>query len=200
MSVSLAPLSIITATASMLMLVGDMLVIRLSVWHVLQMSSSCCPAGMPSTVAPPPWLSRMAVLGVPPAYQLSTDGLKGAEDHMMFVTGSEDEGDEAEGQNGADRSSNSEASANSQGQQDPADADFVPLDGEAAQQQEGSRQQQAHKQQQEGSLQQPVASHRRCTQQFPGINAPLPDGADAAAWQAELDRASYASRMMGIAA
>jgi hypothetical protein len=33
---------------------------------------------------------------------------------------------------------------------------------------------------------------------FPGINAPLPDGADADAWGAELDKAKFVAQMLGV--
>lgn len=34
---------------------------------------------------------------------------------------------------------------------------------------------------------------------FPGINAPLPEGADADAWGAELDKAKYVAGMLAVA-
>lgn len=159
-------------------------------------------AGMISTLAPPPWLGRMAVLGVPPSYCKADDASQHtADERLAFMVDSEDsqqEPNQPQEQNGVGGGSKSAPSAISQGQQDdPADADFVPIDVAAAQHPEaeaaaGLIQVQPHVQQSE----QPALKQRH-TQQFPGINAPLPEGADAAAWQVELDKASYVSAMLG---
>lgn len=92
---------------------------------------------------------------------------------MSFINGSEDEGDEIQGQDGAESSSKSDASPSTQGQQDPADADFVPWNGKVVQQQEKGTDQQQHDTYQDQTLKQAFPGHMRCLQQFPGINAPL---------------------------
>eukprot|EP00878_Enallax_costatus_P019925 GHUV01021039.1.p1 GENE.GHUV01021039.1~~GHUV01021039.1.p1 ORF type:complete len:389 (+),score=137.30 GHUV01021039.1:824-1990(+) len=163
--------------------------------------------GLSSTLAPPPWLGRMAVLGVPSRYCRADDADQGVADgRIAFVDASEDAESEdvdvqPQEQNGAGNGGKSEASASTQEQQDdPADADFVPLGAAAAQQHEaGAANGERNVQQSIPQPGKPAVKQRQYTKQFPGVNAPLPEGADAAAWQAELEKASYLSGMLGLA-
>lgn len=133
----------------------------------------------------------MAILGVPPRY-CAADKTAAEPERIRFIFGdSEDADDEVAADVEADSSTQGDASAAMQGQEDPADADFVPLGGQAVQLQEKSTSQPEG----DDSL---TSKQQTYTQQFPGINAALPEGADAAAWQAELEKSAYIGRMMGL--
>jgi hypothetical protein len=75
------------------------------------------PAGMPSSTAPPPWLTRMAVLGVPPKYAEHNEQQEGeaaavdGEQLMVFFNGSEDEGEEGEAADSPDAGQGEDAAA-----------------------------------------------------------------------------------------
>lgn len=198
---------------------------------------------MASDTAPPPWLSRMAALGLPPRYLVTNHA--DIDGRMEFFMGSEEEQDDdntAQGTESAAISSKSDASTEACEQLDETDADFVPIGVDAvhaqqhqtggspqetqyqqpAKQFDAERQQQlvnqpemvsdlqvvnqceAAKEQQPpgviGVMTEPpqsVQSQHRYTHLFPGINAALPEGADVAAWRAELDKAAHLSRLMG---
>eukprot|EP00882_Tetradesmus_deserticola_P016848 GHRQ01018020.1.p2 GENE.GHRQ01018020.1~~GHRQ01018020.1.p2 ORF type:complete len:151 (+),score=66.40 GHRQ01018020.1:319-771(+) len=149
---------------------------------------------MASQSAPPPWLGRMMVLGLPPGWmQRQPAGAAAGEPFMGFIMGSDDEGD-ADAEAGA-------AARALDGQQQSADATpggaasggaaGATVDGgagsAAANGKEGDASAAA-----EGGQQQ-SAQHL-----FPGINAPLPDGADADAWGAELEKAKYVAQMLVV--
>uniref|UniRef100_A0A383VTJ0 PSP proline-rich domain-containing protein n=1 Tax=Tetradesmus obliquus TaxID=3088 RepID=A0A383VTJ0_TETOB len=136
---------------------------------------------MASQAAPPPWLGRMTVLGLPPGWmQRAPAGAAAAGGPCMtFIMGSDDE-DEAEADGDADANGEEEGGGVSVPAADAA-AGAAAGDGgdiEAA-----------------GAAEQVLGSRYM----FPGINAPLPEGADADAWGAELDKAKYVAGMLAVA-
>lgn len=84
-------------------------------------------AGMSSSTAPPPWFTRMAVLGVPPRYAQENEGQAGAqkarEQLMVFYRGSEDEEEEEQGPNAAAGGAGAEAAGAANGMQEAAAGD-----------------------------------------------------------------------------
>ncbi|KAF8072658.1 Serine/threonine-protein kinase SRPK [Scenedesmus sp. PABB004] len=190
--------------------------------------------GMGSALAPPPWLARMAALGVPPAWRTAAraDGVEdggGGEAVMAFVMGDSDDDDdecelpaapgEPDGDAGAAAPGASAAAPDGGGAEDDQaapDANFLPIAPPAGQQQQEQEQQdQQEQQQQKEQLRaaaaeppqgaaangvRPVAANGQAqppaAHEFPGVNAAIPEGADARAWEAELARGAAVARLL----
>jgi hypothetical protein len=139
----------------------------------------------------------MTVLGLPPGWmQRQTVGAVAGEPFMTFVMGSDDEGD-ANGD--ADAAADGDADA-ADGEQQGGNASAAAPDAAAA----GTAAAEAAGEGKGGEDGADAAAAGAAEQQqtarymFPGINAPLPDGADADAWGAQLDKAKYVARMLGV--
>lgn len=169
-------------------------------------------AGMPSLTAPPPWLARMVVLGVPPAYgEKSLEDEEAEEEVMVFYRGSDDEadrdgGDGAPGPEAGVGAGGAGGDSSSSSSDDPDDSGFIPFEGAAGEDaqaeqgpavQEPQQQQQEQQQQLEGQPPEPVCQNCPAAAiVFPGVaGAELPPNANAAWTQALKDAAWLQTQM-----
>lgn len=144
--------------------------------------------GMRNEHAPPPWLSRMAVLGVPPRYQdlqaaasAGRDDTTAAGDLLHFVEGSDDDNtDEVDSDEEDAHAVGSKEQLQLDSQGAPPAADQPEHEGQCKPAANGGR-----------------ADDRKVgVVLFPGINCPIPEGADQQAWEVELDKGLFLSRSL----
>jgi hypothetical protein len=148
--------------------------------------------GMRDEQAPPPWLSRMAVLGVPPRYQdvqaaasPDRDDGSAADDLLHFVEGSDDD---------------SAAEEAGSGQEDEHAPGQIPhalqLDSQAIQPATDQSEPAGQSNTASNGARTPGHDRQAGLVLFPGINCPIPAGADQHAWQIELDKGLYTARSL----